>query len=563
MRLSDRPVSRSPNRRSGPLPSPKKSKLSRNRSRFLIAAVVLLFIACLVFFGDVLSSLPESYVETPTPTATADAIPAKQQQQESVVPTTPQPVRTAEPSPTPVQVTPTVETEEVQLTPPESVTETPTPTPSWTASATSTETPLPPQDSGDQRACPGYNFVWRSSDLHPFVRDYIEKYILVVILTDNARGYKNLDAAWCTWLRHVPESNIVISTNHIGEDRGDRPGTWIEAPVESTEDLSPKKGQKGTTLPRSAEWYATQSRFYSTLKAGLQLAWNRTDTQRWVLLIHDDTFISFNELVPFLHFTDMKGLYDRTRYVRAHLNEEHITFRFAARCRDYAVWSTGNTSQMMCKCLTAPKKLIALLETAQSVAPEAKTDDDLLKAIGYSALRATTATTFKKMNTNTNVNTTAYMELWEESLSLLETRVMRDRYIPYTYITRIGTEEAGHFITVSSRKRVNEVYHEHCTPLVKERQMTADTAMRHCASKVFNAKRDPKLMCSDGVTVHPDERCLGPGGTWNIRRGRMFSLRLKQLMEGPSNVVARKLSLYYQALYQRNATAIDIIVRER
>lgn len=396
--------------------------------------------------------------------------------------------------------------------------------------------------------CSNYPIDWAADDLHPLARDYLEKHVVLVVVTSRTTQDSRLRAAWCTWLSHLPESSLLVVSDDVGANKGLFPGTWWPGGLLPT--LTPVQIVQREGLHTAApSWVAGQVRYLDAISIGMRTAQSGLREVRWVGVVSDETFINLNELVATLHSNDLKALYNRLP-VQQHECEDmagglHLPSQWGKQCERLL----GSANEAKSQCIAVRQRMCQLLEQASFAFPTLTTPYAMLSRVSTGALRS-------KMLGDGVVRRRSLERLWRESVDLTGPRWISWKLLPPVHMTRRGVRGVGHFLSVSSQPLVAQCYPQgKCKQLVSVQGMDVDTALLSFFSLYNNVTRTQKTLCTTTMGAPDYAQCLGNTNRKRMMAGTMAVADVNYAFMLREESKRQVLSWFYQALYQHNATA--------
>jgi hypothetical protein len=159
------------------------------------------------------------------------------------------------------------------------------------------------------RGCTMCNdFLLDNSDVHvpPSVQQYLSQHVLFGVITGSFEHFFRVDVGYCTWMAHLPISNVFIFTDRANTS-GNRPGTWLDPQLPAKVRFSPAQLRaKGYTI----HWIRAQYRFIQAMQMLGSMARKGEPVRHahWVVVVDDDTFVDVRALARLLHNYDMRNL---------------------------------------------------------------------------------------------------------------------------------------------------------------------------------------------------------------------------------------------------------------
>ena len=167
---------------------------------------------------------------------------------------------------------------------------------------------------GDEKSCRRDNgctmcrdFSLSNGNEHvtPDISSYLEHHVLFGIITGSFEQFFRMDVGYCTWMAHLPMSNVFVFTDRANLSAG-RPGTWLEPLLPSTVKFSKAQLKaKGYTI----HWIRAQYRFIQALQilGSKALAGTPVKDVHWVVVVDDDTFVDVRAMARLLHSYDVRN----------------------------------------------------------------------------------------------------------------------------------------------------------------------------------------------------------------------------------------------------------------
>lgn len=415
--------------------------------------------------------------------------------------------------------------------------------------------------------CGGLNTIWKDSDLLPFAREYIEKYVLLTVVVSESRLATHYDRARCTWLSHVPQSSLLVFTDNVTAGK-DEPGTWSEGRKLSEVNAEMVKSVMNITN-QTKSWVGEQLLFYSALEAtvakgkddnALQSEW------RWVVVVSDGTFVNLNEMVVMLHTYDLKGLFYGV-IPEWQKSIEQMGFRWLNRCmnrhKNHTLMDTT-----VCACAAVPQGMGALLETAQHIFPHVKLLDNLLSLVSRSGMIAEAPLWAWEGLVGPNV-TAAEVDvpecgdLWESSVALLNYHPIRTSFMPRAYVSRKENVGIGHFFNRAALPYVDKHLRRVVASELRLKGTNVEQSLRKKYHPVAVDIHNDDQHCTEVRSVRARYQCSKRQNVPLIEKGLMVTMNLALTLTKPEPVAMQSLTYLYQALYQYNRTAAALYVGKK
>ncbi|EKF28387.1 hypothetical protein MOQ_007866 [Trypanosoma cruzi marinkellei] len=361
-----------------------------------------------------------------------------------------------------------------------------------------------------------------TSFLHPWVVDYIRRHVLIGVITGSFEKFFRVDLALCTWLGHVPASNLFIYTDAANTSDG-RHGTWIETDNALASKQLPREMLRRTGY--SVGWMRAQYRFFHAFNhfAGLTgVIHNDSESigdyrdVRWAVVMDDDSFIDLHALVRFLHRRD---LYNVAHTVSVATGTKPLLLQ--ERCKQCA----GAQAEEVAACLSLPERWNHLQEQQRLHGDE---------MFGHRSKALVVGSVLWNVTTETLFNPTIVAALGP------------------LYIGDHGWGGAGHFMNLAGLRKYAQDSEGKCVQqhLIGKR-LASDTALHRCLP-LLGIHRS-----SDAVLSHCQARFL----QHRLLSGDLVSMHAKRDVVQPKYLAMWRIRLYYQVLYHHNRTAYDLLMR--
>lgn len=427
-------------------------------------------------------------------------------------------------------------------------------------------------------SCDGYSFKRGENDLRPFAREYLEKYVLIVVVANGSAPLRRMDFALCTWLSLVPSESILVMTD-VPVHREGLPGQWMVSSTPArkmtmsqrqrynvvksknkAEKVARFKAEKvarfkaGRATRRTATRLEAEEEakltYYDAMSSAIQavLQSEERDGIRWVVVLNDDVFVNLNALVLSLHRHDIRNAFEQLAPGLTCEANTRFGYKWMAKCDRMANLNGKDDTRQkqLCVCTSIPFRMCGLLETVRNITG--------LPDVTNATLREQLALATYRLNDD---NAPGYAALWQLSLNLFHNRWVRERIMPPVHLTRPYQGEVGHcFNRAFIRKMARQVTHE-LPLLLAHNQFSFETAMAEfLGDRPWVRTYSDRAMCTTRSDAPEYANCLSSKHTKQLEKLAMSTLHIPQVVSFSQRDAAYLLSLFYQHFYQHSQTAI-------
>lgn len=391
------------------------------------------------------------------------------------------------------------------------------------------------------------NVLWRKDDIRPVAKDYLQRHVLLAVITGDFDRYYRLDAAECTWLAHFPSEQLVVVTNRLSSRDGRR-GEWVEGTEPANLNYS-LFDWKRKMFGYPVGWIPAQFRFYDGFRRVLSRAAEETNV-KWVIVLDDDTFLNLNNIVAMLHEYDLRNLYELAVPEWQDISEAGKAAWEAACVNNYTAEETAAAyrTEAVAQCGQLPAEMRRLEARLRRLFPHVGNLTQLLAVFSHETVYRAESPAPPHKADDPATPGDELTALYHASLRLLAPLWVRERLLRRRYTSYLPWGGVGHFLNRAAHHTFRERFDTDC---IARYMLTggwaSDDALRFCL---------PGL----GISTVNDSRLLDPlafeGAVWRerIRQPIVASVHLNSFMLKGHRRTVEALSLCYNGFFHNSGT---------